>query len=567
MNTGELNLAWADAFVAALTAAGLRRVVLAPGARSAPLALACLRRPELTCEVITDERDAGYFALGLAKAEGIPAAVLCTSGTAAANLLPAVMEANLAGVPMLVLTADRPPEAHGWGANQTADQLHLYGSQVRAFHAVGVPDAAVDQAYLRALAARLLEECQGPLPGPVHANLPFREPLLPDHVPPPPPLPPAPRRTVLAAACDDVAELAAMLAGRPGVIVCGEMPGTGARAFADGVTALAAALDAPILAEPLSGLRHGGHDQSHVLSHQALFLRQESLPQPEWVLRFGAFPVSRGVQRWLGGLTAARHILVAPPGRWPDPLWRTDHLVRAEAVAFIAALIANLAPHVSVAPAAWCAAWSSAEAGAACQVAQTCAQAPWFEGTVARCLLAALPAGGHCFVGNSLAIRAVDAFGGTSARTITLHGNRGASGIDGNVATAAGIAAARGAPLAVLIGDQAALHDCGGFAALTGRDVVVVVMDNGGGGIFDHLPFASSLPGELLQRGWTAPPQVDFAALAATFGLRYAHAADVATLDKALEQAFVAGGPWLLRTPLDRKVSQARFDIGQIRGG
>ncbi|MBU0751356.1 MAG: 2-succinyl-5-enolpyruvyl-6-hydroxy-3-cyclohexene-1-carboxylic-acid synthase [Gammaproteobacteria bacterium] len=563
MNTGELNLSWADAFIAALAAAGLHRVVLAPGARSAPLALACLRRPELSCEVMTDERAAGYFALGLAKAECVPAAVLCTSGTAAANLLPAVMEANLAGVPLLVLTADRPPEAHGWGANQTADQLRLYGSQVRAFHAVSVPDAAVDQAYLRTLAARLVEECQGPLPGPVHANLPFREPLLPDHIPPPPPLPRPPIRTETRAGCDDVTELAAMLTGRPGVIVCGEMPGTGAQAFAAAVTALAAVLDAPILAEPLSGLRHGAHDRSRVLAHQALFLRQESLPQPEWVLRFGAFPVSRVVQRWLGKLGAARHVLVAPPGRWPDPLWHTDQWVRAEPAAFIAAL----SPHVSAAPAAWRAAWSRAETDAAGHAARTCAQDPWFEGTVARCLLAALPVGGNCFVGNSLAIRAVDAFGGTSARSLTLHGNRGASGIDGNVATAAGIAVASDAALAVLIGDQAALHDCGGFTALAGRDVVVVVMDNGGGGIFDHLPFAKSVPDTLLRRGWTAPPQVDFAALAATFNLRHAEADDAAGLDRALVQAFAAGGPWLLRARIDRRASQARFDMRQIRGG
>lgn len=552
---GTLNLTWADAFVAGLAAAGLRRVVLAPGARSAPLALACLRRPELVCEVMTDERVAGYFALGLARASGEPAAVLCTSGTAAANLLPAVMEAGLAGVPLLVLTADRPAEAHGWGANQTADQTRLYGSHVRAFHAVAVPDAAVDFSYLHALAARLLEECRGPLPGPVHANLPFREPLLPAEIPAPPPLPAL--RTVSAAppvpAAADVEALAARLSGGPGVIVCGEADHPSA--FAPALAALAARLDVPILAEPLANLRWGAHDRSRILAHQARFLRNSQLPAPAWVLRFGAFPVSRSLERWLAGQREAHHILVAPTGRWPDPLWRAGTVVCADALALAEAL----APRVAPAPADWCAAWRETESAAAAAAESLCAAAPLFEGTVARRLIAAMPAGGRLFVGNSLAIRAVDAFGGGREMPLTLHGNRGASGIDGNIATAAGIAAASGAPTALLIGDQAALHDCGGLAALAGRHVVAVVMDNGGGGIFDHLPLAQAVPADLFQRGWTAPPAIDFPSLAATFGLRYIKAEDGGTLDSALHTAFAEGGPWLLRVVVDRPTSRERF--------
>lgn len=550
-----LNLAWADAFVAGLAAAGLRRIVLAPGARSAPLALACLRRPELACDVLNDERVAGYFALGLGRATREPAAVLCTSGTAAANLLPAVMEANLAAVPLLVLTADRPPEAHGWGANQSVDQLHLYGSQVRAFHNIAVPDAAVPETYLHALAARLLEECRGPLPGPVHANLPFREPLLPAAIPQPPPLPAGivgatPMPAVDVAEADT---LASRLAGKPGVIVCGEADYRAG--FAPAVAALAAKLDAPVLAEPLSNLRFGAHDRSRILVHQAQFLREPGLPEPAWVLRFGAFPVSRTLERWLGGLRAAHHVMVAPAGCWPDPLWCAGTVVRSDA----RALVEALTPRVAAAPAAWFGAWREAEVRAAERAAENCAAAPLFEGTVARRLLAALPAGAHCFVGNSLAIRAVDAFGGGGDKPLTLHGNRGASGIDGNVATAAGIAAGSAAPLALLLGDQAALHDCGGFAALNGRNAVAVVVDNGGGGIFDHLPLAQAVPAELFRRGWTAPPQADFAALAATFSLRYIKAGDAATLDSALTAAFAAGGAWLLHATIDRGASRARF--------
>jgi 2-succinyl-5-enolpyruvyl-6-hydroxy-3-cyclohexene-1-carboxylate synthase len=558
MNAGARNLAWADAFVAALVAAGLRHLVLAPGARSAPPALAALRRPELQCHVINDERAAGFFALGLGKAGGRPAAVLTTSGTAAANLLPAIVEANLARVPLLALTADRPAELHGWGSNQTVDQTKLYGDQVRAFHALPAPGDGDDASTLRLLAARLIEACVAPRPGPVHANLPFREPLLPlraEDIPPAPPPLPAPIALAQSTAVPDseaVAALAARIAGRPGVIVCG-----GARypaGFATAVTQLAARLDAPILAEPLSGLRCGPHDQSRVLARQALFLRDAPPPAPDWVMRFGAFPVSRTLERWLAGLSDALHILVAPPGEWPDPLRRSDALLRGDPLAVIASLLPQCRP----ASADFRRAWQNAEAQAAAAVAARCSSGPLFEGAVARALLDALPDGAQLFVGNSLAIRALDSYGGTAEKPLSVYGNRGASGIDGNLATAAGVAAAADAPIALLVGDQTLLHDCGSLALLAGRDAAVVVMDNGGGGIFDHLPFAAALPADLLRRGWTAPPRADFAALAAAFGLGYAEAADRTSLRDALTRA-AGGGAWLVRAAIDRDASRAQF--------
>lgn len=558
MNTGARNLAWADAFVAALAAAGLRHLVLAPGARSAPLVLAALRRPELQCHVISDERAAGFFALGLGKATGLPAAALCTSGTAAANLLPAVMEADLAGVPLLVLTADRPPELQGWGSNQTVDQTKLYGERVRAFHALPVPAGDVDARPLRLLAARLLETCRAPLPGPVHVNVPLREPLLPTQateIPAPPPLP-EPIALGTATARPDAAALAAFaerISGRLGVIVCGE--GAYPKGFANAIATLAARLDVPILAEPLSGLRGGRHDRNRVLVHQALFLRDAPPPAPEWVLRFGAFPVSRTLERWLAGLQDADHILVAPPGEWPDPLRRSDVMLRGDPLAVIELLL----PHCRPASDDFRRAWQDAEAKAAATIAVRCKSGLLFEGGIARTLLDALPDGAQLFVGNSLAIRALDIYGGTTEKSLALFSNRGASGIDGNLATAAGIAAATGAPLGLLLGDQTALHDCSSLALLQGRNAVAVVMDNGGGGIFDHQPFAAALQPELLKRGWKAPPQVDFGALAAGFGLRHAEATDVASLRLALDEAIAAGGPWLVRAVIDGAASLAQF--------
>jgi 2-succinyl-5-enolpyruvyl-6-hydroxy-3-cyclohexene-1-carboxylate synthase len=555
MSTADVNLAWADAFVAGLAAAGLLHVVVAPGARSAPLALAALRRPELRCHVISDERAAGYFALGIGRGTRRPAAVVCTSGTAVANLLPAIMEANLACVPLLVITADRPAEAYGWGANQTVDQIKIFGSQTRAFHHMPTPTGEVDTGYLRAMAARVVGECMQLMAGPVHVNQPFREPLLPASIPEPAALPEAVLLSdgaIEALPAESLDAIAARLSGRCGVLVCGAADVT--TEFTDALTLLAECLDAPILAEPLTNLRHGARDRSRILAHQARFLRHADLPEPDWVLRFGAFPVSRVVERWLASLKRTYHVLVAPPHQWPDPHWRSGTVVHTDALALAQALHGR----VDSAPTAWCEQWQATESAAASQVADLCDAAPLFEGSVARQLLAAAPADAQVFVGNSLAIRAVDAFTGTLDKRLRLHGNRGASGIDGNLATAAGIAAGTNETAALLLGDQAVLHDCGSLALFEKRDVVVVVVDNGGGGIFDHLPFAPAVPAELFARGWTAPPRVDFAALARAFGMRYVDAPDLETLRPALSTAF-NGGAWLLRVPVERSASRAQF--------
>lgn len=540
------NLARADAFLAALAVAGVRHCVLAPGARSAPLAAAALRRPDLTCHVIHDERAAGFFALGIGKATGRPAAVLTTSGTAAANLLPAIVEANLAHVPLLALTADRPPEALGWGANQTIDQAKLYGAHVRASHALPVPDAAVGSDFLSMLAARLVRETLGPLPGPVHANCPFREPLLPEDIPAPSPVPAVPEILSAApAAPAGLDALAARLAARPGVILCGEARYP--EGFADAIARLAATLGSPIIAEVLSGLRCGAHDRSHLVAGAARLLRDPAaLPAPAWVLRFGGFPVSRVLERWLNGLAGAEHLLVASPGDWPDPLRNCTTRIESDPLAVVEAML----PHCRrVVAADFFQQWRMAEA-------KLPPPQGFFEGSIAHALIKTLPADAQLFVGNSLAIRALDAFGGTRGTPLALHGNRGASGIDGNLATTAGIAVASGRPTFALLGDQTLLHDATSLALAARHGVTVVLLDNGGGRIFEHLPFAPALPPELLARGWLVPPTVDWSALASAFGLRYAEARDGTGFAAALRQSRTDGA-WLLRTVIDPAVSRA----------
>lgn len=569
-DTGLLNLRWAQALADGLAAAGVRDLVLSPGARSTPLALAFLRQPTIRCHVILDERSAAFFALGLARAHGRPPALLCTSGSAPANWFPAVIEAGADGVPLVLLSADRPPEVQGWGANQTVDQTRLFGSHVRAFHAPGAPFADFPPAFLHRLAARAVAESRAPLAGPVHINLAFREPLLPA-------APPAewPAASTIAALCAEpplappdaraIERIVAALSGRRGVIVCGggidsaPFGGTDAaaaaaapRAFADAVTALAARLDCPILAEPLSGLRFGSHAHDRLCVRYEAFLRHPDFlggDGPEWVLRFGAFPLARAVQNWLAAHAAAEQIVVAAPGRWSDPQHAATTTLHADPAVACAALLAG-AP--APGPAAWPAAFLHAEAAAA-TVAAPYLTRENFEGALIAALIERLPAGHRLFCGNSMAIRDLDAFSGSGEKPLAIYGNRGASGIDGNLSTALGIAAA--APCVALLGDLTALHDLTALASAHGRDIVCVVLNNGGGGIFDYLPQAA-LPE--FEQAWLTPQRIDFGAAARSFGVAYAHAATLAGFGQALAAALERGRPTLLEVAIDRRASVAQ---------
>lgn len=550
MDTGALNLAWSQALVAGFAAAGIRHAVISPGSRSTPLALALLRQPEISTHIIVDERSAAFFALGIAKATSRPALLLATSGSAPANWLPAVIEASQAAIPLLLLSADRPPELQGCGANQTVDQIDLFGSHVRACHALGTPEPGFAPAYLHRLAARACEQAGWPLPGPVHLNLPFREPLLPaEDVLPPPKLPAirleSPRNLPSDTA---MARLADALSGRRGAIVCGE--GDYPAGFAEGVAALAAKLDCPILAEPLSNLRFGPHERSHVLCRYDGWLRNGDFVaghRPDWLLRFGAFPVTRSLQGF-AGRAGDRLILVDPLPRWNDPAHAITDLVRADPLAVCEALCQL---PLQAAPPVWMSSFRQAEADAARALP---GDGPAWEAHLLPALLAELPGGCPVFVGNSMLIRDLDAFSGSGAKPIRFHGNRGASGIDGNVSTALGIAAARGQVVA-LLGDLTCQHDLGGLAVARGLNAAMVVFNNGGGGIFGYLPQAA-LPE--FEQGWLTSQAIDFSAAAAAFGMAYARADRVAELAAALRHALERGGPHLIEVVIDRTSSLAR---------
>jgi 2-succinyl-5-enolpyruvyl-6-hydroxy-3-cyclohexene-1-carboxylate synthase len=549
-----------------LARAGVTDACLAPGSRSAPLALALAEHPGIGVHVHLDERSAAFFALGAAKRSGRPVVVVCTSGTAAANFHPAVLEADHARVPLLVLTADRPPELRGTGANQATDQLKLYGPAVRWFCEVGVPaDDPAAGRYWRSLASRAFAEAAGPPAGPVHLNLAFADPLVPLDPAPDPGRrlagEPAPGRPggapwtaapagVRAAADGEVAALAeAVRAEARGLLVVGWGAGLDPAA----VDAFAAASGWPVLADPLSGARRG---PAAVSTYDGLVRapRFAAGHRPDLVVRVGAAPTSKALTAWLD--ETVPQVLVDPAGGWLDPGRSASLRLTADPSALLAAVAARLDGR---GPGPWLGQWLAAE-GLAREAIDGLLE-EWtepFEGRVARDLVAWMPDGGTLVVGSSMPVRDVDAFA-RPREGLRLLANRGLSGIDGFVATALGVAAAGEEPVAALCGDLTLLHDASSLLGAAGRPrgAVLVVCDNDGGGIFSFLPQAR-LPAELFEPLFGTPHGLDLAALAAAARVPSRVVEKAAELVPALDAALASGGTQLVVVRGDRAANLAR---------
>ena len=553
--SANANTHWAAILVDELARGGLQAVCLAPGSRSTPLALAFAAQPAVRLYRHLDERSAGFFALGLALASGRPVALVCTSGTAAANFFPAIIEAYHAHVPLLVLTADRPPELRQSGANQTIDQIKMYGDQVRwAVEApVPQPDAPpVVLRHLRTLAARALAAAAGPPPGPVHINLPFRKPLEPEVIAAANGDGPATRpatgplarpftqisRGRLSPTSEQIAAAAAALARQRGVIVCG--PNCPGDDFPAAVAALAAHLGWPILADPLSGLRHGSQVSGGlVLGGYGLWLPALAArrPRPVALLRFGALPTSAALAGWLDDADPVVHLHVRDDSQWADDQHRTRDYVAADPALFCRQLAAALDAG-DAAPAEWATTLQTAEARAWAALDRAVTAAPLFDGGAIARTLAALPDGAVVFAGNSMPVRYVDAFDRPTPRQIAVYGNRGASGIDGNVSTALVLAAASGRPVVALLGDITFYHDMNGLLAVGQHalnDVTFVVTNNDGGGIFRRLPIARHEPP--FTDLFLTPHGLTFDHAAALYGLDYAAVRDKAALEATLARS------------------------------
>ncbi|MFN2490476.1 MAG: 2-succinyl-5-enolpyruvyl-6-hydroxy-3-cyclohexene-1-carboxylic-acid synthase [Actinomycetota bacterium] len=553
MSAGAAAQAFARCFVDELARAGLQHAFVSPGSRSAPLALALADERQMRVHVVLDERSAGFAALGAAKAARRPVAVLCTSGTAAANLHPAVVEAHQSRAPLLVLTADRPPELRDTGAPQTIDQTRLFGDAVRWFVDVGVPEPRNDSvAYWRSVAARACALASASPPGPVHVNVPLREPLFPaaDDVPwlfdlsgraggaPWASWTQGPRR----ASQDDVDGLtAAIERAERGALVAGACD-VEARPLLE----LARAAGWPILAEPTSGLRTGN---LAVSTYDAL-LRQEAFARdhrPDLVVRLGATGISRALESWLP--PDVPQVSVDRDGKWLDQRRSVRWMIAADPEDLGARVAARLAPRSS----AWLESWLHHEHVARVAIDEVLDSEPTTsEPRTARDVAAALPNGSTMVAAASMPIRDIDWFMGPR-NGLRVLANRGANGIDGFVSTASGVALTQvGGPVVAVTGDLSLLHDQSGLLlGHDGRlDATFVVINNGGGGVFSFLPQAR-LP-EHFETLFATPQGVDLAALARLHGLSHTPIGTAAELRPALADALDGRGVHLLEVRTDR---------------
>jgi 2-succinyl-5-enolpyruvyl-6-hydroxy-3-cyclohexene-1-carboxylate synthase len=566
MDSTNANTALASAFVEELARGGLRLAVISPGSRSTPLALALWRQPEIEVAVIVDERSAGFFALGAAQASGEPAALLCTSGTALVNYHPAVVEADESGVPLLVLSADRPPELRGIGAGQAIDQIKSFGSSVRWFCEVGTHEAD-DSGLLhyRSVACRALAAARGETrPGAVHLNLPWREPLAPvpveGAVTATDPLAlhgrdgrPLTAVTPTAAApsaflLDEVAgHIAASTAG---VIIAGRQPDPALR---EPLARLARVSGFPILADPTSQLRRGPHDRSHVVAAYDLLLREERFAArvaPDLILRFGEMPTSKPLRAWVQA-NGADQIVIDPYGGWNEPTNQAAAILRADPVELASGWAGRLEGQERPAPERWLEAEAAAQAALDQAVNEGGAIT---EPALHRALGAAHRDGDLVYTSSSMPIRDQEAFLAAGDTDVLFLSNRGANGIDGLLSSGIGAAQASGRPTTIITGDLGFLHDIGGLAAL--RDVStpvrIVVIDNDGGGIFHFLPQESALDNEEFEALLGTPRGVDIAKAAALFDLPHRLLESLGELPDAL-----ASGTGLIEVKTGRRTNVA----------
>lgn len=597
------NTLWSSVFVEELRRGGVECVCISPGSRSTPLTMAFAMNAGIEAFTIIDERSAAFFALGLAKASGRPVALVCTSGTAAVNFHPAVVEAHQSEVPLIVLTADRPPLLRDVGAAQTIDQLKLYGGAVRWFHEVGEPVMReVDLRHLRGLAARaIFTSCRAPA-GAVHLNFPFRKPLeaqvVADDIPADLveryPLAVRGRESapfsqataaVPAAAPGVLQRLAERIRATPrGLILCGPMTfpptvdGNGRRAeeeWPEALAGLARRTGYPVLAEPPAGVVCGSHDTSHIVAHGEAILRTRAFREklsPQLVLRFGAMPTNKHAEVLLDEHGACPLVLVNDGGAWLEPTHHPTELICAEPARFCSDLAEMLKAHRPAG--AWLAAFQQAERIAAGTLEELYRQpAPrglageWFEGRVFSELADLLPDGAVQFTASSMPVRDLAAFTPVTARRVRHLVNRGANGIDGTLSTALGAAAAaaraaaqsaRVAPAVLVTGDLAFYHDAGGLLAARqyALPLTIVLINNDGGGIFEMLPIAEY--GEAYETYFATPHGIDFAALCAAYGVPHARPGDWGEFRAAVRDGLAAQGPRVIEVRTERRLNRVQ---------
>lgn len=564
----NINRFWANLIVEELVRSGVHRFFIAPGSRSSPLVAAIAQHPDAEATLHLDERGASFAALGFGRAAGKPAVWITTSGTAVANGLPAVVEAAQSGIPLLALTADRPPELRDTGANQAIDQVRVFGTYPRWFFDFPCPSVAIDPAFvLTTIDQAVFRTMDGPR-GPVHLNCPFREPLAPagdgERLPELPPRwsdsrePYTIHHRGLAMADPTVMDkLRARLFGtRRGLMVVGELPSL---ETARAVASLAAALGWPVVADVTSQLRLGDSDASVVRSPHFVCAALEGHRAPELILRLGGPISSKDVQRYLDTAPAPVLSVTDSPNR-RDPGHRIAQVIHASTVA----LCESLDGLESNADPSWSDLWVETGSAVSNHVVQALGELDEIsEPGVAASLCRLLPEGHGLFVASSMPIRDVDMFGAAAGPLRPVASNRGASGIDGTVASAFGYQLGAQVPLTLLIGDLALLHDLNSLALLPDRPIVAVVLNNRGGGIFNLLPIAD-YP-DVFEPWFTAPHDWSFEHAAAMFGIAYEHPETIAAFEACYAKAAASGKAVVIETLTDRRENRRLHE--ELRAG
>lgn len=560
MSFENKNYAFAGTFVEELSRSGVKHACICPGSRSSPLAISFARNKDIHKWVHLDERSAAFFALGIAKCTGQPVAVVCSSGTAAANFLPAVVEAYYSGIPLLVLTADRPPELHGWGALQTINQSNLFGNHVRWSAEMPVPEVTAPLlAFVRAAAVRAVTTACGQPSGPVHINFPFREPLEPVNVAAdfPAGFQPDENCPARSFACTTalskpsptaLKKLAGEIAGKQGLIICGP---DGGENVGEGVALLAKSLGFPVLADCLSQVRCGKHDLTNVIDNYDLFL-EKIKTAPEVFIRFGAIPVSKSLAGYLERNAEARHILVDPGSMWRNPAHTAAEIWQVDGTEFCRGLAA--AAPATKRTLSWNRTWRQTSAKIRAAADKTLADhSELFEGKVFTELAKILPGDSVVFTGNSMPVRDMDTFFPSTASTVRFMANRGASGIDGVTSTALGVAAVNRGRVFLVIGDVSFYHDMNGLLAAKAfkLDATIIVINNDGGGIFSFLP--QSAYKDIFEKYFGTPHGMNFKPTADLYGLNYAVAGDWNKFNKAVLSSLKRKGVSIIEVPGDRE--------------
>ncbi|KYC84858.1 2-succinyl-5-enolpyruvyl-6-hydroxy-3-cyclohexene-1-carboxylic-acid synthase [Heyndrickxia sporothermodurans] len=559
MNHQETLTTYLASFIQELSNSGVRDVVISPGSRSTPLALLIAEHPTLKYHINIDERSAAFFALGIAKQTRKPVALLCTSGTAAANYFPAIVEAKLSRIPLIVLTADRPHELRDIGAPQAIDQIHLYGKHVKWFVEMALPEIGEEMTYYaRTTATRAISTSLQQPAGPVHLNFPIREPLLPR-------LDPSPfeelenRPAITVKQGDTLLESGEMkkISERlqrieKGVIVCGVIDYP---QFSTAVLALADALGYPIIADPLSQLRSGSFSEEYIIDSYDAILKEivsDEMLYPDVIIRFGGMPVSKPLTKFMKRLAGTEQYMIEAGNSWRDPINAATQMIYCDETLFCEGLLKQLDEkrHSN-----WLEMWQNLNRIARNTIINEISDITELdEGKLVLELVKRLPQNSHLFVGNSMPIRDVDTFFHFNQQNIRVLANRGANGIDGVVSSALG-ASLYGEPLFLLIGDLSFFHDLNGLLAakMHQLNITIIVINNNGGGIFSFLP-QSNEP-KHFEALFGTPTDIDFEYAVKMYSGRYSKVRNWDEFHHSMNEAITLKGLNVIEVPTNRNAN------------